>query len=146
MEAVMEYREITPDDVPKLAKIYMDTFNAEPWFDKWTEKTAGKRLAQLLSHEGSDGLVSVENEAITGMILGEEEQYFDGVIFTIKEFCVKNNLRGKGIGKALLAEFENRLRAKGIRSVLLFTAPEDKAFYQKRGYAETELLALEKEL
>lgn len=142
----MEYREITPDDVPELAKIYMDTFNAEPWFDKWTEKTAGKRLAQLLSHEGSDGLVSVENGAITGMILGEEEQYFDGVIFTIKEFCVKNNLRGKGIGKALLAEFENRLRGKGIRSVLLFTAPEDEAFYQKRGYAETELVALEKEL
>lgn len=142
----MEYREIMTDDVPELAKIYRETFNAEPWFDKWTEKTAGKRISRFISHDGFYGLVSTEGGAITGMILGEEEQYFDGVIFNIKEFCVRNDLRGKGIGTALLAEFENRLKARGIRSVLLFTVPEDEGFYRKSGYAETELIAMEKDL
>lgn len=142
----MEYREITAADLPVLARIYMDTFNAEPWFEKWTEKTAQKRLAAVLSHSGSFGLVSEGDGKIVGMILGEEEQYFDGVVFNVREFCVRNELRGKGIGKALLAEFENRLKSRGIRSVLLFTAPEDVGFYQKSGYADTELVALEKEL
>ena len=142
----MEYREIIAADLPALVKIYMDTFNAEPWFEKWTEKTAQKRLSSVLSHSGSFGLVSEDDGKIVGMILGEEEQYFDGVVFNVKEFCVRNELRGKGIGKALLAEFENRLKGRGVRSVLLFTAPEDVGFYQKSGYADTELVALEKEL
>ena len=142
----MEYREIIAADLPALAKIYMDTFNAEPWFEKWTEKTAQKRLSSVLSYSGSFGLVSEDDGKIVGMILGEEEQYFDGVVFNVKEFCVRNELRGKGIGKALLAEFENRLKGRGVRSVLLFTAPEDVGFYQKSGYSDTELVALEKEL
>lgn len=142
----MEYREITAADLPALAKIYMDTFNAEPWLEKWTEKTAQKRISSVLSHSSSFGLVSEDDGKIVGMILGEEEQYFDGVVFNVKEFCVRNELRGKGIGKALLAEFENCLKSRGIRSVLLFTAPEDVGFYQKSGYADTELVALEKEL
>lgn len=142
----MEYREIIAADLPALAKIYMDTFNAEPWFEKWTEKTAQKRISSVLSHSGALGLVSEDDGKIVGMILGEEEQYFDGVVFNVKEFCVRNELRGKGIGKALLAEFENRLKSRGIRSVLLFTAPEDVGFYQKSGYSDTELVALEKEL
>lgn len=142
----MEYREIIAADLPALAKIYMDTFNAEPWFEKWTEKTAQKRLSSVLSHSSSFGLVSEDDGKIVGMILGEEEQYFDGVVFNVKEFCVRNELRGKGIGKVLLAEFENRLKGRGIRSVLLFTAPEDVGFYQKSGYSDTELVALKKEL
>ena len=68
------------------------------------------------------------------MILGEEEQYFDGVIFNVKEFCVKNELRGKGIGTELLAEFERCLKSMGIRETVLMTNLEDEEFYKKRGF------------
>ncbi|MBR3952404.1 MAG: GNAT family N-acetyltransferase, partial [Oscillospiraceae bacterium] len=79
-------------------------------------------------------IVSFNEEGITGMILGEEEQYFDGVIFNIKEFCVRNDLRGKGIGTELLAEFERRLKGMGIRETVLMTNLEDEEFYKKRGF------------
>ena len=130
----MEYRKITIEDLPELAKIYAETFNSDPWYDKWTLKTAEKRLSQLINNGGFFGIVSYKEEGITGMILGEEEQYFDGVIFNIKEFCVRNDLRGKGIGTELLAEFERNLKGMGIRETVLMTNLEDEDFYKKRGF------------
>ncbi len=143
----MEYRKITAEDVPALAKIYAETFNSDPWYDKWTEKTAGKRLAQMVNNGGFFGLLSYDETGITGMVLGEEEQYFDGVIFNLKEFCIKNELRGKGIGTALLAEFEIQLKAKGIREVVLMTNLEDEEFYKKRSYKRSRgIIYMGKEL
>ena len=130
----MDYRKITAEDVPALAKIYAETFNSDPWYDKWTHETAEKRLLQMVQNGGFFGLLSFDESGITGMIMGESEQYFDGVIFNIKEFCVKNELRGKGIGTELLAEFERCLKSMGIRETVLMTNLEDEEFYKKRGF------------
>ena len=59
------------------------------YIEKWTEKTAEKRLSHCLNNESCVGIVSAEGEEITGMLIGEEEQYYDGVVCVIKEFCVK---------------------------------------------------------
>ena len=130
----MDYRKIKIEDLPELAKIYAETFNSDPWYDKWTQKTAEKRLSRMIRSEGFFGMVSYNEEGITGMILREDEQYFDGVIFNIKEFCVRNDLRGKGIGTELLAEFERNLKGMGIRETVLMTNLEDEDFYKKRGF------------
>lgn len=143
----MDYRKITPKDVPELARIYAETFNSDPWYDKWTQKTAEKRLSQMVNNGGFFGIVSYDEEGITGMILGEAEQYFDGVIFNIKEFCVKNDLRGKGIGTELLSEFERMLRGMGIRETVLMTNLEDEEFYKKRGFKRSRgIIYMGKEL
>lgn len=130
----MDYREIVLEDIQELAKIYAETFNSDPWYDKWTRKTAEKRLYQMANNGGFFGILSYDESGITGMIMGESEQYFDGVIFNVKEFCVKNELRGKGIGTELLAEFERRLKEMGIRETVLMTNLEDEEFYKKRGF------------
>ena len=130
----MDYRKITIEDLSELAKIYAETFNSDPWYDKWTQNTAEKRLSQMINNGGFFGIVSYNEEGITGMILGEEEQYFDGVIFNIKEFCVKNELRGKGIGTALLAEFERKLKGMGIRETVIMPPLDDEEFYNIRGF------------
>lgn len=130
----MDYREIVSEDVCALAKIYAETFNSDPWYDKWTLETAEKRLSQMVKNGGFFGLLSYDESGITGMIMGESEQYFDGVVFNIKEYCVKNELRGKGIGTELLGEFERRLRGMGIREAVLMTNLEDEEFYKKRGF------------
>lgn len=143
----MEYREIVPADLPELVKIFAETFNSEPWFEKWTEKTAEKRLAHYLGNESCVGIVSEEGGEITGLLIGEEEQYYDGVVCVIKEFCVKNALRGRGIGTVLLGEFERREAARGVRGLSLYTAEEDEGFYAKNGYAKsTGDIVMNKEL
>lgn len=134
----MEYRSIIPEDLNELTKIFIDTYNAEPWFDKWTKTTAQKRLAHYIINDGFTGMVSTDNGEITGLIIAQEEQYYDGVVCVIKEFCVKNALRRNGIGTALLKEFEKAEAARGVRSLNLCTAEEDKAFYTKCGYSVSD--------
>ena len=142
----MEYREIVPADCAELAKIYADAFNAEPWFEKWSVKTAGKRLSVMIGNGGFFGLAAVLDGEIAGMIMGDEKQYYDGVVFTVNEFCVKNELRGKGIVTALFGEFERRIKAKGIRAIELCTIPEDEAFSKKLGFEVGGAILMGKEL
>ncbi len=142
----MDYREIKPDDSKELAKVYAEAFNAEPWFEKWSVKTAERRISVMIGNGGFFGLAAIESGRIIGMIMGDEKQYYDGVTFTVNEFCVKNELRGKGIGKALFKEFENRLREKGVRAIELCTIPEDAAFYKKLGLEISETIVMGKEL
>ncbi|MBR3952798.1 MAG: hypothetical protein IKJ82_04215, partial [Oscillospiraceae bacterium] len=54
----MDYRKIVIEDVPELAKIYAETFNSAPWYDKWTQKTAEKRLSRMIENGGFFGIVS----------------------------------------------------------------------------------------
>jgi aminoglycoside 6'-N-acetyltransferase I len=131
----MNYKGITTSDILQLAEMYVDTFNAPPWNDKWTIETASKRLYQMINCEMSYGLMGYQDETLCGMILGNEEQFFNGIMFNIKEFCVKNELRKRGIGTQILKEFENRLKQKGVNEIILFTSRDDgtEGFYQKRG-------------
>lgn len=132
---IYSYREIKMADCEALANMYMETFNAAPWFDTWTMETAQKRLSYMIEAKGFSGLMVYYKGVLAGMILGEKEQYFNGVIFTIKEFCVSNELRNLGIGSKLLEEFEGRLQEQGVNEVILLTSRSNgtEEFYKKRG-------------
>lgn len=134
------YRDIKTEDLSVISRMYVETFNAHPWNDEWTEETAGKRLSQMLKPEESYGICAYENGELCAMILGCSEQFYNGLIFEIKEFCVRNNVRGKGIGSAIYGEFEKRLREKGIKSVKLFTLRGEATehFYEKHGFETDE--------
>lgn len=131
----MRFEEITLSDISKLVKMYVDTFNSPPWNDEWSIETASKRLKQMINCEGFYGVMAYEEGILCGMILGSEEQFYDGIIFNIKEFCVKNEMRKKGIGTKILTEFEKRLKNKDITEIILFTSRADgtEGFYQRRG-------------
>ncbi len=131
----MRFEIINLLDIEGMAGMYVETFNAPPWNDEWTIETASKRLHQMINCEGFYGLIAYQDEELSGMILGSEEQYYNGVMFNIKEFCVKNEMRNRGIGTKMLEEFEKQLKEKEISEIILFTSRDDSTedFYQKRG-------------
>ncbi|GAA0084696.1 GNAT family N-acetyltransferase [Clostridium sp. CTA-7] len=131
----MEFKEIKIEDIEILSSMYVETFNSPPWNDEWTIETASKRLYQMINCEGFYGLIAYKEEMVVGMILGSEEQFFNGLMFNIKEFCIKNEMRNNGIGTILLKEFENRLKNRGVTEIILFTSREDgtEGFYNNRG-------------
>lgn len=133
---MMEYYEITNKDIEEVSKMYVECFNAEPWNDKWTEEIASKRLLRMLNYDGTYGVLCHEDGNILGMILGHEEYYYDGINFEIKEFCIRKDIQGKGIGIKLLENLEERLKEKGIKRIFLLTCLNNKTegFYKKRGY------------
>lgn len=132
----MVFLELKAEHIPELSKIYVDANNAPPWNDEWTVGSAAKRIEQMLKCDGFYGLISKEDDVITGMILGNHEYFFNGMHFNVKEFCVDLRLRNRGIGSLLLDEFKTRLKAKGINTVYLFTSRTDvtEKYYQKRGF------------
>jgi len=134
---MMIYEAMNEKQLPEIVDMYIDAFNAPPWNDKWTRETATKRLRQMINCEGFMGLVCCKDNILSGMILGNVEHYFDCTQFHIKEFCVRLDLRGSGVGAQLLRAFESRLEACGVEKLYLFTSRTDETelFYQKRGYS-----------
>jgi N-acetylglutamate synthase-like GNAT family acetyltransferase len=135
IEFKLEFKEITLDDIDDLAKMYVETFNSPPWNDNWTLETSSKRLKQFINCEDFYGITAYQEDKLCGMILGSQEQFYDGIMFNIKEFCVKNDIRNNGIGTVILKEFEKLLKIKGVKEIVLFTSREDgtEGFYSKRG-------------
>lgn len=129
------YEEMTEKHLDELAQLYVETFNAEPWNDEWNFETARKRLYMMLHTDVSFGLCVYREGQMCGAVLGTMEQYFDGLMFEVKEYWVKNELRGKGIGSKLFREMERRLQEREVKNIILITAKGDATehFYHKQG-------------
>ena len=129
------YEEMTENHLDELACLYVETFNAEPWNDEWTFETARKRLYMMLHTNVSFGLCVYQEGQMCGAVLGATEQYYDGLMFEVKEYWVKNEMRGHGIGSNLFAEMEKRLQERGVKNIILLTAKGDATehFYHKQG-------------
>jgi len=135
MSGELRYEEIKESHLDELAHLYVETFNAAPWNDEWTFETARKRLQQLLYSEDSFGLCVYQGGQMCGAVLGVLEQYFDGPMYNLHEYWVKNEMRGKGIGSKLFAEMEQCLCERGVKNIILITAKGDATehFYHKQG-------------
>ena len=131
---------ITPENISSYAEIFIETFNCEPWNDTWTEETATKRISGLMSSSTYFGLHLKENDKIIGFILGQKEQFFDGVHFQIQEFCVIPTEQGKGYGTALLKSLKDYLKESGVVSTYLITAKGERTegYYKKQGFDTSE--------
>lgn len=134
----MEYREITEKDIEKLAELFMESFNSEPFNENWTKETAITRLGHTFYSKDYYGFCAVENGEICGLIMGCFEQFCENLDFFLKEFAVKNDLRGQGIGTSMLKELEKRLKEKGVSNITFLTIKGDKTehFYNKFGYKQ----------
>lgn len=130
----MYYEEITIEHLDELASSYVETFNSEPWNDEWTICTAEKRLHQMINTEDSYGLCAYRDGVMCGAIIGCMEQFYNGIMFNVKEFWVKNGMLGNGIGTQIFAEFEKKLKEKQVSEIILFTSKGDftEHFYHKQ--------------
>jgi ribosomal protein S18 acetylase RimI-like enzyme len=78
-------------------------------------------------------LVSESNNEIIGTIIGG----FDGRRGMIYHLAVRMDVRGQGIGAALLAEVEKRLQSKGCLKVYLLVLADNHSaihFYEECGW------------
>lgn len=74
---------------------------------------------------------------------------FDGRRGWVNRLATRPGRRGQGHATAILAELELRLGAKGRRKVNLLIERDNEpvtSFYQRHGYAEDQLIFMEKRL
>ena len=140
----MVFKDMSKDNIRELSQLYVKSFNAPPWNDKWSEEDAAIRLSQMIDKIGFYGITYYENDKLIGMILGHSEHYYDGTYFEIKEFCVDSNRSGKGIGSLILNTFLENLKIMGIRKVFLLTCRtlKTEGFYKKNGFKSVEEMVM----
>lgn len=98
---------------------------------------------------GYKGMAYYHEGALAGMIMGRDEQYFNGIHFHILEFCVDKNIQGKGFGRKLLTEFTEKLKNDGVERIYLYTihGPKTEGFYEKNGYvSDDDMLIMSKSI
>ena len=135
---------IKKEHISACSDLYIKVFNSEPWKDNWTFKTAYKRLKDIYISPNFQGILYVKDGQIKGGILGNYEQFYDGIHYNLREMFISNELQGKGIGSALLSELEKKLRVLGVTTIILFTSKGNKTnkFYLKNAFSEWESMAI----
>lgn len=102
-------------------------------------------LARKVAHDPDLCLVAEADDRLVGTVLGG----FDGRRGLIYHLAVAPEARRRGLGRALMAEVERRLAAKGCRrSYLLVRHGNADAlqFYTAQGWAEMDVHLLGKDL
>ena len=88
-------------------------------------------------------MVAEADGQLVGALLGT----FDGRRGWLHHLAVAPAWQGRGIGRRLVAEVEARLRARGCAKVNLHVEPDNAevtGFYDRIGYAQHEILFMEK--
>jgi ribosomal protein S18 acetylase RimI-like enzyme len=106
---------------------------------------APEEILKKLQRDPDLFVLAVSGEKIIGSVIGG----FDGRRGLVYHLAVEETYRQQGLGKALMAELETRLRTKGcIRCYLLVTKDNEPAlhFYESQGWEEMDLYILGKDL
>ncbi|RST60252.1 GNAT family N-acetyltransferase [Siminovitchia terrae] len=128
---------ITNEKIEKCIELYINVFNSGPWNETWTYQTAKERLTDLMLTPKFLGFLLYENDNLIGFIAGNSKKTFTGLTFYIAEFCINNQIQGKGYGSKLLLYLEEELTKRDIYSIYLLTATggHAEAFYLKNNYS-----------
>lgn len=131
---------IFPDDYPQTVEIWK---NSSPGV-RFSRSDSPDEIQKLLKFSSDLFLVAVSNHSIVGTIIGG----YDGRRGMIYHLAVKESFRNAGIGKALMAEIEARLMAKGcIKSYLFVTRNNTPViqYYQDLGWEVMDINVMGKE-
>lgn len=133
------YRKMTLEDTRGVLPLYIDYYNTCEGCE-WTEKTAGKRIRQVLGMDGGWGLLLEDRDGPAGFVMGYFKQYDDLMSFILEEVVIERTRQGKGLGLALLEETEKRVQKLGAAGIELSSVNDEMHahFYEKAGYRDAK--------
>lgn len=123
-------------DIELVIPLYIDYYNNHE-DGCWTEKTAKRRIRQVLKTEDSYSLIMRDSEGVVcGFAMGYYKQYDDILGYTLEEIVIAHRYQNKGLGSALLAELEFRAKKAGASCVELQAVNDEmhERYYGKAGY------------
>ena len=139
-------REVNPNDLPSLAKIYVQVYTAFDVGEKWDYESALKMLEDL---EGGNHPISVLAELdgkIVGGAFGNVKSWLGKKVMEAKEIFVDPECQQGGIGTELAKERLHRAEVwHGIEEVELVTFADKehpKSWHKKMGFELTEGLQM----
>ncbi len=132
----MNISEMNLNDIESVLTLYIDYYNN---YENccWTEKTAKKRIQQVLSMIDSFSLIMKnEQDIVIGFAMGYFKQYDDIVGYSLEEIIISADYQHKGFGSILLKEIETKVKEKGAYCIELQAVNDElhEKYYNKAGY------------
>lgn len=134
----MKIQVMNVEDIYKVLDLYVNYYNKIEG-SSWNEKTAYKRIHQVISMEDSFSLIIADMTKIVGFAMGYFKQYDDIIGYTLEEIAIDYKFQNRGYGTALVKRLENYVKDMGASCVEL-KAVNDKMhdnFYGKIGYQDS---------
>ncbi len=96
----------------------------EHWPDAWPDmNSAREEVAEMLDDERLARAALAPDGALLGWIGGIPE--YDGLVWELHPLVVRADVRGLGVGRALVADLESLCAARGGLTLMLGTDDED---------------------
>jgi len=122
----MNIISLLPDNemlIQKAAQLLVDAFR-EHWPDAWpTFEEGWKEVQEMLESERICRAAIDEQGNLLGMIGGIPG--YDGLVWELHPLAVQPSMQGQGVGRALVEDFEEQVRAKGALTITLGSDDED---------------------
>jgi aminoglycoside 6'-N-acetyltransferase I len=105
------------------AQLLVDAFR-EHWPEAWPTIEESIKEVEEMFEEGRIFRAAIDENGNLLGIIGGIPQY-DGHVWELHPLAVKPNMQGKGIGRALVEDFEEQVRLRGGLTITLGTDDED---------------------
>lgn len=141
---------VTPKmkDVKECAKVYIESYQGEPWNEVYEISEAEAYISNYLNSDTKCCFALVEYEEIKGVALGFIVPSIVGDYLRIEDFCVDVKVQRKGYGSNFMDLLQQEARKLGCDSILSGTQKGYPSyhFYKKNGFQEIESVLLYKEV
>lgn len=108
--------------IQQAAQLLVDAFR-EHWPEAWPSLEDGLQEAHEMLEANRIFRAAIDDENLLGMIGGIPQ--YDGHVWELHPLVVQPRLQGRGIGKALIEDFEEQVRLCGGLTITLGTDDED---------------------
>ncbi len=134
----IEIQNIDEDDLVECSELFVSTFKESPWNEEWSTEDAFERLRDFLACPNSFALKAIQNNQISGFLIGEIQKWNGAYFYFLKEICVSGKIQRKGVGSTLIENLTIRLKVRGISRIYLITQRDSipSSFYSSLGYSE----------
>ena len=92
----------------------------------------------IFSSDEVDGIVALENEIVVGYASIHYLKKITRKSGIIEDVVVKENQRGKGIGKLLVKNLIEKAKQNNCDKIILSSSEKNLKFYQKLGFKKNE--------
>ena len=120
----------------EIAQLYFGNIQMCSHLDHYTFGDAYEKVGQFIDHLEADtcvGFAAFDGDELCGFVWAYPHQFREEQRMYVSEIRVREDYRGKGIGRQLLAELETVLKEKGIPVVQLISIDYNEVFYHKCG-------------
>lgn len=135
-------RRSSKQDIPSIARIYMQEFSKHPYNEPWTLE---KALGKMIFFDQNYDLYTIQfGENIAGFVAVNPNFMCPGEVAFGEEFAISQEYQGRNIGVIVLKELFGIYQKRGYKKLIGLASRDSKAsrLYKYLGFLPSETEAL----